>query len=548
MYATLKSVYPNTYIGMLTAKKLSFRFALIPIFLTILIISIVRKTMALSAGPSKDKDCHLLYPFNTFDPSKTTHIVIENENNLPFLQKGGVINDISCLNATQIYGLVKIEKEEDIRNAILFANDHSYKLSLSGVRHSMGGQAFFKDAVILDMTHFKQMSVDEKTKTLRVQSGATWHDIQKYLHSKGLAVKAMQSSDIFTVGGSISVNAHGMDHHVGSLGSTVRSMRIMLSDGTIREVSKTQNRELYSLVIGGYGLFGVILEAELDITDNEMYERETKIIPYREFPTVFEDSMALGNTYGLLFGHLSTGPREFLKEVILYRYKKTDVGAHDIPALQERNNVALKRFFLNLGKTGSVGRQVRYWAEKYLQPHVESCFISRNAALSEGEACLVSRNQEMHESGAFLRNSIKNDTDILQEYFIPRNAFVIFVDGMREVLERNNAVVLNAGIRVVNKEDIFLNYATEDMFAMVLYLNQKTTPEDTIKMEKLTKELVDLAISLGGKPYLPYQLYFTKDQLHQAYPNIDEFFASKKKYDPKLIFMNKMYEKYGKVN
>jgi len=41
-------------------------------------------------------------------------------------------------------------------------------------------------------------------------------------------VKAMQSTDIFTVGGSISVNAHGMDHRAGSVGETVRTMRIML--------------------------------------------------------------------------------------------------------------------------------------------------------------------------------------------------------------------------------------------------------------------------------------------------------------------------------
>lgn len=521
---------------------------LIPLISAILVFSVIKKTISLSIGPSKDKDCHLLYPFNTTDPSKITNIVIKDQINLPFSQKGGTINDISCLNSTPIYGLIKVEKEADIKNALIFAQDNSLKVSLAGVRHSMGGQALFKNAVVLDMTDFKQMSVDEKTKILRVQSGATWHDIQKYLHPKGLAVKAMQSSDIFTIGGSISVNAHGMDHHIGSLGSTIQSMRIMLADRTIQEISKIQNPELYSLVIGGYGLFGIILDADIEITNNEMYERETKVISYKDFPKEFESIIADGDKYGLMYSHLSTGPNSFLKEVIIYNYKKVDNFIGEIPPLQERTNVELKRFFLNLGKTGTLGRQIRYWAEKYLQPRFESCSVSRNDAMGEGEACLVSRNQEMHDTGRFLRNNLKSDTDILQEYFIPRDKFIPFVDGMRDILEKNKAVVLNSGIRVVNKEDIFLNYATEDMFAMVLYLNQRTTVEENQKMEKLTKELVDLAISLSGKPYLPYQLYFTEEQLHKAYPNLDQFFSNKRKYDPNLILMNSFYAKYSNTN
>ena len=101
---------------------------------------------------------------------------------------------------------------------------------------------------------------------------------------------------------------------------------------------------------------------------------------------------------------------------------------------------------------------------------------------------------------------------------------------------------------MVNKEDMFLNYAPEDMFAMVLYLNQKTTAEDNEKMERLTRELTDLTINLRGKPYLPYQLHFTNSQLKKAYPNMQEFFSLKKKYDSDLLFMNSFYDKYSKVN
>src|SRR6185503_13601595 len=116
-----------------------------------------------------------------------------------------------------------------------------------------------------------------------VQSGATWHDIQTYLHPL-YAVKAMQSTDIFTVGGSIAVNAHGMDHQAGSVGRTVRSLSVLLPDGTLQRASPTENQELFNLVVGGYGLFGIVLDADLDVTDNVIYTTGRQVIDYTTFP------------------------------------------------------------------------------------------------------------------------------------------------------------------------------------------------------------------------------------------------------------------------
>ncbi len=90
-----------------------------------------------------------------------------------------------------------------------------------------------------------------------------------------------------------------------------------------------------------------------------------------------------------------------------------------------------------------------------------------------------------------------------------------------------------------------LPYATQDMFAFVLYFNQKLNEADSKILEETTTELIDLSNSLGGTYYLPYQLYYTQEQLHQAYPEAAAFFALKKHYDPKDLFSNTMYEKFG---
>jgi FAD/FMN-containing dehydrogenase len=459
-------------------------------------------------------------------------------------QKGGTINDASCLNRTPVYGVVQITSTDDVRTAMLYAKANKLKVSIAGVRHSMGGQAFSKNAIVLDMRQLNQMSLDETTKILTVQSGATWHDIQGFLHPK-YAVKAMQSTDIFTVGGSIAVNAHGMDHRAGAVGRTIRSMRVMLPDGSIEQVSRTENRELFDLVVGGYGLFGIILDVQLEITDNVVYTAGREIVDYRDFPRIFEDELSGDGDLGLFYGHLSTGPQSFLKEMIFYTYRQTDVADAEIPPLGEVSSTRLRRFVLNFSKRGSLPMRLKWFAEKHLEPKFESCSVNRNQAMKDGEACLVSRNEPMHDSVKYLKNTLKNDTDILQEYFIPRDQFIPFVDELRTIITSNQANLLNASVRVVHKEDTFLTYAPADMYSIVLYVNQKTTPEDNARMAKVTRELIDLTTRLNGRFFLPYQLHYSPEQLQQSYPQIGAFFEAKRRYDPEQTLSSTFYERYA---
>jgi FAD/FMN-containing dehydrogenase len=73
-----------------------------------------------------------------------------------------------------------------------------------------------------------------------------------------------------------------MDHQAGALAKSIKSMKVMLADGSLQTVSVTQNKDLFNLVVGGYGLFGVIVEAELDIADNLVYQTGRRMMDYKE--------------------------------------------------------------------------------------------------------------------------------------------------------------------------------------------------------------------------------------------------------------------------
>ncbi len=504
----------------------------------------------LSADPAGEKDCPPLYADT--GPSTDTQTNVEiaplpKSELLKWKQKGGTINDASCLDRTVVFGIVQITSVEDVKNALDFARENKLKVSMAGVRHSMGGQAFYRNALVLDMTKFNQMTLNEADKVLNVQSGATWHDIQSGLHPR-YAVKAMQSTDIFTVGGSISVNAHGMDHLAGSVGGTIRSMRVMLADGSIVNLSREESPELFNLVIGGYGLFGIILDVDLDITTNDIYQTERQITSYTDFPELFVDQILPDRNLGLFYGHLSTSPGSLLDEMILYEYTKVDIGDADVPPLGEASSVKLRRFVINFSKLGDFPMTIKWLLEKYVEPKMESCtVVPRTQAMSEGEACLVSRNEPMHDSVTYLRNNLKKETDILHEYFIPRDQFIPFVDGLRKVVQDRDLNLLNASVRVIHPEHNFLSYAPGEMYSIVLYINQPTTAEGNEHMAEVTRELIDLTISVNGRFFLPYQLHYTPEQLERSYPEIGDFFAAKKVYDPDGLFTNTFYEKYSKL-
>ena len=108
-----------------------------------------------------------------------------------------------------------------------------------------------------------------------------------FLDAHGLSVGVMQSNNDFSVGGSLSVNCHGWQCKRPPIVSTVESFRLMKADGTIVRCSRTDNTELFRLALGGYGLFGIILDAELRVVPNERYRADAELLPSEQYVARF---------------------------------------------------------------------------------------------------------------------------------------------------------------------------------------------------------------------------------------------------------------------
>ena len=451
-----------------------------------------------------------------------------------------VVTDNARLAPARVAAVDRLETVEALQAALANARAKGLKVSIAGSHHSQGGQTYTAGGVQFDMRGFRKvLAIDTVAQTITVESGATWDEVQRALAPVGLAIKVMQSSNIFTVGGTMSANAHGRDLDVTQVVEVVERFHLLKADGEVVEVSRTENPELFSLVIGGYGMYGVILDVTLKVTRDELYVQRAVSMDYTAFPAYFADSIRADSNVVLMLVRpsIDPDPDRFLREVVVVTWEHAAKGTPGSMALTEEAHVARDRFFLSISRRFEWARKLRWWLQKRVE-------------LGAGAVRVVSRNNAMRPPLApleLLRYESSKNTDIIQEYYVPTRNFVRFMDRFREILLDSDMNVMSSTVRYVspNATPVLAYAPTEPVFAVIQMSNVGLDSASQAKTAAVTGQLVDAAIYYGGTYYLTYQLYPSATQLYQAYPRAGEAFERKRFYDPAETFSSKFYERYG---
>jgi FAD/FMN-containing dehydrogenase len=453
----------------------------------------------------------------------------------PAAAKDITLNDASKLNPTLVAKVANVAEhgEEPLLSALRAELHEAAKegrpVAVGGARHSMGGQSLARGgtAILLDLP---SVAVHAERRSYTVRAGTRWRDVIRALDPLRLSPIVMQSNHDFSVGGTLSVNAHGWPVPFGPFGSTVKSFRIMLADGTLLTCSREQNAELFRLAIGGYGLFGVIVDLELVAVPNWRLRAHPERMASDKFAKAFVEAANASHT-AMLYGRLSVARDDFLRDALMVPYRTE--GAEPTPAhagqpLGAYSVISRNIFRAQIGS--EAGKKARWLAETQLLAKV-SPLVTRNDLLNYPVADLADR-------GA-------SRTDILHEYFVPPERLEDFLVGCRTIMPKHKQDLLNVTLRYLDRDSSSaLAYAPEPRIAAVMLFVQSMTSEADADMQAMTEKLIEHALSLGGSFYLPYRLHATREQLRRAYPCLDEFIAAKRGYDPQLRFRNAMWDKY----
>ena len=438
-----------------------------------------------------------------------------------------IVNDVTQLNPIPVWAIATPTTIPEVQDAIRRTTG---PISIGGGHFSMGGQTASPGSLHLDMRKLNQIiTFSPVLKTIRVQAGVRWCDIQRFVDPHGLAVKIMQSYANFTVGGSLSVNVHGRYVGDGPLILSVRSLAVVLLSGELVATSPTVNTELFFGVVGGYGGLGVIVEAELDLADNTRVERtgiKLATSTYAEHfrRTVRDSADAVFHNGDLYAPHYTTA-----RSVTWVKTTKPVTVPHRL--MPRQKSYPLQKYFTWAVSETPFGK----WRREFIIDPL--LYLGKKVHW---------RNYEAGYDVAELEPpSRKHRTYVLQEYFVPVERFDEFVPKMAEIFQRHRANVLNVSIRhALPDPGSLMAWAHGETFAFVVYYKQRTRLNAKERVAVWTRELIDAVLSVDGTYYLPYQAHATRDQFHHAYPRAHELFALKRKLDPEFRLRNVLWDKY----
>jgi FAD/FMN-containing dehydrogenase len=146
----------------------------------------------------------------------------------------------------------------DVIGAVNFARENDMLLAIRGGGHNGGGLGIADDALVTDLSAMESVRVDPEERTVRVEGGARWGDVDHVSHAFGLAVPTGIISTTGVAGLTLG-GGHGyLSRKYGLTIDNLLEADVVLADGSLVKASEEENEDLFWAIRGGGGNFGVI--------------------------------------------------------------------------------------------------------------------------------------------------------------------------------------------------------------------------------------------------------------------------------------------------
>lgn len=450
------------------------------------------------------------------------------------------VNDAqSRLNLTQVKRILAPSSEEEVRKTIVASAETGDSISIAGGRHSMGGQQFGSDTVHLDMRGMDEvLHFDRKNGLIEVESGIMWPKLIGYLHASqdgegtAWAVRQKQTGiDHVSIGGSLSSNIHGRGLQFPPFISDIESFRIIDADGRSRTCSRSENRDLFTLAIGGYGLFGVVTRVTIRLVPRCKVKRMVEVIAVRNLMPRIDAAIADGFIFGDCQYSIDLhGDEEFHPGVFSCYRPVSD----DTPVPEETRHMSPSDW-ANLYRLARTDKEKAF--AKY-----EQFYLGTSGQVYWSDAHQLSNVFEGYDAVV----STDQGTEMITEVYVGRDSLTPFLTDVRRDFIRHGVDMTYGTIRFIEPdEESFLPWATQRSVCIVCNLHVTHTPEGIEKARADFRRIIDRVIEYGGRFFLTYHPWATKEQVEACYPRFPEFLDAKLRHDPERRFQSDWYRHYA---
>lgn len=451
-----------------------------------------------------------------------------------------LLNDVhSRLNPTAVAEVVLPRCVEDVVQAVKRARRQGLTVSVGGALHAMGGQAFGERGLHLNMRGLNRLvALDNVRGLARVQAGITWAELLGALEAAQAGAEMLWTfrqkqtgADELTLGGAVAANIHGRGLDWKPFVEDVESLTLVDAEGTAHTLSRTQNVDWFRLVIGGYGLFGVVVELELRLQPRRVLQRVVEITRLEGLVDRVAGRVAAGFELGDFQFCPDAASPHFLREGVFACYRP--VAAPGGPSAPAALNPEAWTRLLTLAHSD----MPRGWAE-----------YTAHYRRSDGQTYWSDHAQLSHYDPRYEERlrvalpTLQPGSLMISELYVPPARLEDFMAAAARELRRLGARVIYGTVRFIRRDDeTFLPWARQDYACVVVNLRVTHTPAGLAAAQQAFRTLIDLALEREGSYYLTYHRWATAAQVERAYPRLGDFLRFKEVYDPRGVFQSEWY-------
>ncbi len=457
---------------------------------------------------------------------------------------GVMVNDVHAqLNPTRVARVVSVDSFSALRSAVDTARHDGKAVSVAGGRHAMGGQQFGTDTVLIDTRPMNRvLGLDAARGVVEVEAGIQWPELVDALIALQTGdakpwgiIQKQTGADRLTIGGGLGANIHGRGLRLRPMIGDVESFDLVDANSRVLTCSRTENADLFRLAIGGYGNFGVIARVRLRLMPRTRLERVVKIMDVDDLMPALDQRIAEGFLYGDCQFSIDTPSETFLKTGVFSCYRplpddasmpevEKELAPKDWRELYYLAHSDTKQAFERYSSYYLTTSGQRYWSDT----HQLSVYID-----------------DYHTEVDRRLGAAATGTEMITEVYVPRPQLGSFLGALREDFRQHGVQVIYGTIRLIEPDDeSFLAWASEAWACIVMNLHVTHTPEGLAHAEANFRRIIARAIERGGKYFLTYHRWATREQVEACYPQMAEFLRLKREYDPEERFQSDWYRHY----
>ncbi|MCO6055248.1 FAD-binding protein [Pseudomonas sp. MOB-449] len=159
------------------------------------------------------------------------------------------------------------KSEDEISALVHAATSQGKSVRCAGSGHSFT-PVVATSGLLLSLQDYQGIThVDQQRKRVSVKAGTKLNTITRFLKEAGYSLTNQGDIDSQAIAGALATGTHGTGTTLGNLSSQVVGMKIIRPDGSVMEVSDTDNLDLLHATQVNIGMFGVISEMTLQVSD-----------------------------------------------------------------------------------------------------------------------------------------------------------------------------------------------------------------------------------------------------------------------------------------